>query len=60
PIPVVGIETPFGLDGEVFGLQLYGYFLATQLQWWGEGPPAWSAFTSMVARLRTYLIEQCV
>lgn len=32
PIPVVGIEAPFGVDGEVFGLHLYGYFLATQIQ----------------------------
>lgn len=60
PIPVVGIETPIGLDGETFGLQLYGHFLAAQLQWWGEGPPAWSAFTSTIARLRTHLIEQHV
>ncbi len=57
PIPVVGIEAPFGVDGEVFGLQCYGYFLATQLQWWADGPRAWSAFTAAVTRLRTFLAE---
>jgi hypothetical protein len=57
PIPVAGIEAPFGLDGEIFGLQCYGYFLATHLQWWAEGPRAWSAFTSAVTRLRNALDE---
>jgi len=57
PIPVAGIEAPFGLDGEVCGLQCYGYFLATHLRWWAEGPRAWSPFTSSVARLRNTLAE---
>jgi hypothetical protein len=58
PIPVVGIEAPFGVDGEVFGLQCCRHFLATQLQWWAEGPRAWSAFTAAVTRLRTFLAQQ--
>lgn len=55
PIPVAGLAAPIGLDGEVFGLQCYGSFLATHLQWWGEGPHAWSAFTAAVTRLRNVL-----
>jgi hypothetical protein len=57
PIPVAGVEAPVGLDGELFGLQSYGDFLATGLQWWEEGPQAWSAFTTAVTRLRNALAE---
>ena len=58
PIPVVGIEEPVGLDGEDFGLRVYGYFLGTQLEWWADGPRSWAAFTAAVARLRGFLAAQ--
>ena len=57
PIPVAGVEAPVGVDGELFGLQYDGVFLATRLQWWEEGPQAWSAFTLAVTRLRNALAE---
>jgi hypothetical protein len=58
PIPVAGIEAPFGVDGEDFGLHWYDAYLTTHLQWWAEGPRAWSAFTAAVTRLRTFLAQQ--
>ena len=47
-----------GLDGEIIGLKVYGYFLGTQLEWWADGPRSWAAFTAAVARLRGFLAAQ--
>jgi hypothetical protein len=57
-IPVLGIRDMITLDGTVSGLQAYGNIASSRLQWWGEGPNAWSAFTAAVTHLRSYLAEQ--
>ncbi len=59
PVPTVGIEVQWGLDGEVFGFEdCAPRFLHARLEWWGDGPEEWRAFTQTVARLRTAL-QQC-
>jgi hypothetical protein len=46
------MEAPIVLDGEHFGIQVYGQAHSTRIQWWGEGPASWLDFTAAVARLR--------
>ncbi|HEY7123557.1 MAG TPA: hypothetical protein VH540_06360 [Ktedonobacterales bacterium] len=59
PVPVAGIEARWGLDGERFGFEnCESGFLSARLEWWGDGPDDWSAFSQMVARLRDAL-QQC-
>jgi hypothetical protein len=60
PIAVVGIAAPLVLDGEVAGLQVYEHFFGTQVQWSGDGPSTWSAFTAAVARLQSFLADQFI
>lgn len=56
PVPVVGIEAWWGLDGETFGFEnCASGFLQARLEWGCDGPDEWRPFTRCVARLREML-----
>jgi len=57
PIPVVGVEGPIGLDGDMSGIETYDPFLRVRLEWWWEGPRAWKTFIQAVVRLREVLLH---
>ncbi|HEX6798623.1 MAG TPA: hypothetical protein VF116_13020 [Ktedonobacterales bacterium] len=55
PIPVLGIEAPFGLDGDSYGLETFDLFLRIRLEWWDEGPRTWGRFVATLADFRQEL-----
>ncbi len=56
PVPVAGIEAPWGLDGAIFGFEhVASGILRVRLEWWSDGPVEWQPFTRYVARLREML-----
>jgi len=56
-IPLIGIEQGVGLDGEISGIELFG-FDRVRLEWWCEGPMEWRALTDWVEKFRVFLSNQ--
>jgi hypothetical protein len=57
PIALFGVEAPWGIDGETWGLEVRQPFLHVRLQWWGAGPTPWAELTRAVAHLREQLTD---
>jgi hypothetical protein len=58
-VPVVGVASPMGLDGEHFGLETYTVSPSVRVQWWNAGPTEWRHFIDWVAELRAFL-QSCL
>lgn len=56
-IPLIGVETEFGLDGEHFSLQMPNFWGGFRLNWWGDGPPEWRELTAWVHELEAFLSQ---
>jgi len=56
-IPLIGIEQRVGLDGVIFGIELFG-FDRVRLEWWRQGPKEWRALTDWVKKFRGFLSDQ--
>jgi hypothetical protein len=50
-IAPLGVEAPWGVDGEMWGIEVSRPFLQVRLEWWGDGPTPWAEFTRAVAWL---------
>jgi hypothetical protein len=57
--PIIGIGGPVGLDGESFGIECGDLFQKVRLEWWGNGPPEWRAFTAWAQEIRDFLARCC-
>jgi hypothetical protein len=56
-IALFGVEAPWGVDGESWGIEVIRPFLQARLEWWGDGPTSRAGFTRAVARLRKQLTD---
>jgi hypothetical protein len=51
--------SPFGTDGERFGIQCGNVFHGLKIEWWQNGPPAWKELIDWAAESRRLLIKSC-
>ena len=56
PVPIAGVQTLIGIDGEGCGFEYCASFLIrARLEWWCDGPAEWRTFIDCVTRLRVLL-----
>jgi len=54
-LPVV-IDGSVGLDGEIFGLETFGFMTSIRLEWWSETSDEWTPLVSWAKEVREFLL----